>query len=380
MQSNNSSISTSSTKERISFGNHKSPFFTEVKKRVKQHFLEKGIESTGNYQLYLKASFFLVTYIVGYVFVTFAAPSVWLALGVCAYLGLCAAGIGFNLMHDGSHGSFSKSKWLNSVAAYSINLLGGDAMLWKNKHNIIHHTYTNIEGLDQDIAQLPVFRLNQHQKKYPFHKYQHIYCFPVYGLSSILWMFLLDYIKYFNRRIGNIKIPKITFQDHVFFWFTKVSYVILYIVVPSFYWGLPATLVGFFVYHFMLGLTISTIFQLAHVVEHTEFPDDHFETSKIEDEWAIHQMKTTANFATNNSFITWYVGGLNFQIEHHLFPKISHVHYPELRLILKEVCQEFGVPYIEYPDFSSALKSHLAYLQETALAQDVVTIQNLAAA
>ena len=82
-----------------------------------------------------------------------------------------------------------------------------------------------------------------------------------------------------------------------------------------------------------------------------------------EDEWAVHQLKTTANFATNNRVISWLVGGLNFQVEHHLFPRVSHVHYPEISKIIKNACQEFGVPYIEYPKMRMAVASHITHLK-----------------
>lgn len=356
------------TKERITFGNHKSPFFTELKKEVKTYFEQKGIESTGNFDLYSKAAFFTLTYIAGYIAVVFFAPSAWLSISICAYLGFAAAGLGFNVMHDGSHGSFSDKKWVNAIAAHFINILGGDAMLWKNKHNIIHHTFTNIEGFDQDIAQMPVLRLNTMQKKMWFHKYQHIYCYFVYGLSSILWMFLLDYIKYFSRKVGNIRIPKITLSEHLIFWATKISYITLNVIIPCMFWDIKYVLLGFFVYHFVLGLTISTVFQMAHVVENTEFPDTHISSNKINDEWAVHQMKTTANFATKSKFITWFVGGLNFQVEHHLFPKISHVHYPAINHIIKDLASKFNVPYNEYPTFASALASHTRHMKATAVA------------
>lgn len=355
-------------KERITFGNQKSPFFTELKKEVKKYFEDKGIESTGNFALYSKAIFLIATYVVAYATVVFFAPNGGIALLLCAYLGWAAAGLGFNVMHDGSHGSFSSKKWLNTLASHSINLLGGDAMLWRNKHNIIHHTFTNIEGYDQDIAQMPVLRLNRMQEKKWFHKYQHIYCYFVYGLSSILWMFLLDYIKYFKRKVGNIRIPKITFVEHLTFWLTKITYTTLYIIIPSFFWDIQYVLLGFFVYHFVLGLTISTVFQLAHVVEITHFPDTHFENQSIKDEWAVHQLKTTANFATDNRFITWFVGGLNYQIEHHLFPKVSHVHYPAIQNIVKSVAAKFKVPYHEYPTFWTAIESHTKHMKETAVA------------
>ncbi len=354
-----------SNSEKITFSNPKTVVFLELKKRIKDYFATTGIESSGNTALYVKALFFISTYLGGYSALMFLTIPGWVAVFICAYLGFTAAAIGFNLMHDGSHGSFSTKQWVNTLCAYSINFLGGDALLWKNKHNIIHHTFTNIEGHDQDIAMMPVLRSNTFQKKYALHNYQHIYSFVVYGLSSILWVFMLDYIKYFTGKVGNIKIAGMTTKDHLLFWLTKVSYIGLYLIVPSLVWGWGYTVIGFMVYHFFLGLTLSIVFQLAHVVEETEFTDKHFADNKIEDEWAIHQLKTTANFATENKFVGWFTGGLNFQVEHHLFPKISHVHYPAINKIVKQVCAEMNLPYHEFSTFGKAVKSHLKHLKAT---------------
>ncbi|MCR6640763.1 MAG: acyl-CoA desaturase [Sporocytophaga sp.] len=362
-------VETSKTvnKEKLSFSNISRPVLLELRKQTKEYFDKTGKVTTGNTQLFIKALIIVSVFFICYLTILLGAVSFGITLCLYAIMGFAAAALGFNLMHDGAHGSFSKKKWLNTLSAYSINLLGGDAVLWKNKHNMIHHTYTNIEGYDQDIAQMPVFRLNTLQKKSYLHKYQHIYSFFIYGLSSLLWVFLLDYQKYFSGKIGNLKISNFKTSDHIIFWFTKVGYLLAYLVVPAIFNGWVVTLTGFLVFHFVLGLVLSVVFQLAHVVENTEFSEPPAE-GKVEDEWAVHQLKTTSNFATNDPFVTWYTGGLNFQVEHHLFPNISHVHYPELNKIVKRVCLELNVPYNEYPTFSAALASHLNHLKETGRA------------
>ncbi|MDB5273789.1 MAG: acyl-CoA desaturase [Chitinophagaceae bacterium] len=358
--------SASDSHERIRFGNHKNPFFTSLKEKVALYFEKEELSRNGTTHLYLKASFFILTYFLAYGTLLLGHPPVWGALLLCVYLGLAAAAIGFNIMHDGSHGSFSDIQWINVIAAYSINILGGDAVLWKNKHNIIHHTYTNLEGHDQDIAQLPVLRLNSLQKKYYLHRFQHLYCFLVYGLSSLFWVFLLDFIKYFQGKVGNFKLTGMETKDHVIFWISKVTYFTFYLILPALVWGLGPALIGFFVFHFVLGTVLSTVFQLAHVVEEAEFSEEHLSSNRIADEWAVHQLKTTTNFCTSNDWMTWYVGGLNFQVVHHLFPKISHVHYPALNKMVKETCEEQQVIYHEFPSFMSALRSHMKHLKETA--------------
>jgi linoleoyl-CoA desaturase len=351
-------------KIKLNFNVQSCSFFPELKKRVKVHFEGKQLNRTGDFQIFFKGLFFITFYIGCFFLILSDSLSPLLSLFVYAIMGSTAAAIGFNLMHDGAHGSFSGKKWINTIAAYSINLLGGDAVLWKNKHNMIHHTYTNIEGYDQDIAQMPVLRLNEKQKKYYLHKYQHIYCFLVYGLSSVLWIFLLDYIKYFSGKVGNIRMSSFTRGDHFIFWMTKIFYLITYLVIPAYCIGWPLTVAGFFIYHFVLGLTLSIVFQLAHVVQITDFPEPA-EDGKMENGWAIHQLQTTANFATSNPLITWYTGGLNFQVEHHLFPNVCHTHYPEISKIVKQLCTEMNITYYEFPSFSNALLSHLSYLKET---------------
>jgi linoleoyl-CoA desaturase len=352
--------------ERVRFGNHKNPFFSALKHKVNAYFEEEHISRNGTVALYIKASFFLLTYFISYSVLMLASPPVWMALLLCLYMGLAAAAIGFNVMHDGAHGSFSDKTWVNVIAAYSINILGGDAVLWKNKHNIIHHTYTNLEGHDQDIAQLPVLRLNSMQKKYYLHRFQHWYCFVVYGFSSLLWVFVLDFVKYFQGKVGNFKITGMEMKDHIIFWTTKLIYFSFYLVLPAMVWGWGAALIGFLTFHFILGVVLSTVFQLAHVVEEAEFTATHLDSHRISDEWAIHQLKTTTNFCTSNDWMTWYVGGLNFQVVHHLFPKVSHVHYPALNKLIKETCEEQNVVYHEFPSFLSALCSHMNHLKETA--------------
>jgi linoleoyl-CoA desaturase len=278
-------------------------------------------------------------------------------------LGGLTAAIGFNVMHDGMHGSFSQHKWVNKLAGLSLNFLGGNNFMWKSKHNIIHHTYTNIDGVDDDIEARPFLRLCETQKHYTIHKYQHWYFWAAYSLLYMWWVFATDYKKYILRRIGPTPLTKMSVMDHVSFWSFKLIHAFLFVALPIYMVGFMTWLVGFLVFALFAGFVLSIVFQLAHTVEHTHFPQTNTETGKMEDEWALHQLKTTANFATRNRFLSWWVGGLNFQIEHHLFPRISHVHYPAISKIIRKACQDFGFPYIEYPRISLAVASHISHLK-----------------
>ncbi|MCG7858032.1 acyl-CoA desaturase [Flavihumibacter sediminis] len=346
------------------FSNSAQSFHAELKKRINNYFEERGKSTTGNMTLYTKAIILLIAFVFVYVHLVFFTPVIWLAVLECVALGGIVAAIGFNVMHDGAHGSFSKYKWINRLAALSLNILGGNHFMWNVKHNVIHHAYTNVDGIDDDINIQPWMRMSTTQKKYSFHKYQHLYFWLLYSLLYILWIFLLDYTKYFRSRIGSMPLKKMKVADHITFWSFKVVNLALYVGIPIYMVGFQTWLVGFLIFSTLAGFIISIVFQLAHTVEHTAFPMPDAETGRLEDEWAVHQLKTTANFATNNKVVNWLVGGLNFQVEHHLFPKISHVHYPAISKIIRNTCIEYGIPYIEYPKTRYAIASHVSFLKQ----------------
>lgn len=343
-------------------------FHIELKNRVHQYFEKEGISTTGNFNLYSKAIILHTILIAIYVHLVFYTPVVWLALLECALMGAAIASIGFNVMHDGAHGSFSRKTWVNKIAAFSLNMLGGSAFMWNVKHNIIHHAYTNVDGVDDDIDIKPWMRLSVTQEKAKMHQYQHYYFWALYSLLYLFWIFFSDYKKYFSKKIGDIPLKKMNTTDHIVFWISKIVSYTMLIVVPVIMLGFVPWLIGFAVLTLVGGFILSIVFQLAHTVEDAAFPIPDEQTHKLEDEWAIHQLKTTANFATNNKMVSWFVGGLNFQVEHHLFPKISHIHYPAISKIVKQTCADFGIGYIEYPKMRTAIVSHISYLKQVGRA------------
>lgn len=339
-------------------------FHAELKKRISNYFEEVGKSQTGDYPIFIKAVILMVIFLAIYIHLVFFTPNVFFQVLESILLGGVVAAIGFNVMHDGAHGSFSKYKWVNSFAAFSLNILGGNSFMWNMKHNVIHHAYTNVDGIDDDIDIQPWMRMSSTQKKYRLHKYQHIYFWFLYSLLYIFWIFVLDYQKYFKSKIGNMPLKKMKLSDHLVFWGFKIFHFFLFVGLPIYMVGFTSWLVSFLIFTLVAGLVLSLVFQLAHTVEHTAFPMPNEETNKLDDEWAVHQIKTTANFATHNKLVSWLVGGLNFQIEHHLFPKISHVHYPAISKIIRQACQEYGIDYIEYPRVRYAVASHVAFLKQ----------------
>lgn len=349
---------------KVTFNNKKSLFYNTLKAEVDKYFSGNNIKKTGNWKLYIKSLILIPTAIAIYIsLLTFTFPVI-IALLLCAVLGFVLASIGFNVMHDACHGSFSSRKWVNEVFGLSLNALGGNAFIWKFKHNIVHHTYTNIDGIDDDIAKSPIMRHCSTQKWVPAHRFQHIYVVLVYAISSIAWVALMDFNKYFKQKIFNTPMQKMSTKEHILFWISKALYALFYVALPIYFVGAGKWAIGYLFMEITLGLTLALVFQLAHVVEHVEFETAGIEPKLIENEWAAFQVKTTANFAPKNKVINWYVGGLNFQVEHHLFPRISHVHYPAISPIVQQVCEKFDLPYNTYPTMSESIASHFRMMKK----------------
>lgn len=340
------------------------PFYQELTKRVNAYFAQNNLSPKGNVRLYVKTGVLIGGFLAAYLGLIIAAPAFKIAWMLWLALGLLTAAIGFNIMHDGAHGSFSKHNWLNEMAGHTVNFLGASILMWKTKHNTVHHTFTNIEGVDDDIDAGNLLRMAPSQEHLPIHRFQHLYFSALYALLYIYWVVFTDYKKYFTGMVGNVPIPKLTAFQHVSFWGWKALHLGLFVGLPMWKLGFLPWLGGFLLMGMVAGLVLSLVFQLAHVVTEASFSQyTQGEQMETEEEWAIHQIKTTANFATKSTFLTWFLGGLNYQVEHHLFPRISHIHYPNLAKIVKETCAEFDVTYTEFKTFASALKSHVQHLR-----------------
>lgn len=289
------------------------------------------------------------------------ASSWYQVLPLAVSLGLALAGIGFAVQHDGGHGSFSTQGRLNRLAAGTLDLLGGSSYVWNHKHNVLHHTFTNIEGADDDIEFHPFFRFSPGQPRYWFHRFQFLYWIPLFMLLSTKWIFLDDYLALARGAVAGHPMRRPRGLELAIFWGGKLfclawAVVIPLLLVPPLYY-----LAGYAVVSGVLGLTLGTVFQLAHAVEEASFfPPSPGESTPLP--WAEHQLATTVDFARSNWLLTWYVGGLNHQVEHHLFPKVSHRHYRALGEIVREVCARHGVQPLEHKTMSRALWSNLRHM------------------
>ncbi|MBC8045222.1 MAG: acyl-CoA desaturase [Fimbriimonadaceae bacterium] len=362
-------------KGKIKFVNtDKSLFYETVKERIENYFIENNLSKHANTAMIVKSIILLAGYIVPFFIILIIHPSVFVCMLLWFFMGLNLAGIGMSVMHDANHGAYSANKNVNTWMGYTLNLLGGTVFNWKLQHNILHHTYTNIVDMDDDIDDKAVMRFSPHKKLKVFHRLQFVYAFFFYGLLTLYWTLGKDFVQYAkytangvnanSKKENRIILAKITL--------IKIIYFFIFLIVPVLFFQIPfwQVITGFLIMHFIGGVILTVVFQLAHTVEGTTHPLPT-EYGTIENCWAIHQMNTTVNFSTDNKWISWYVGGLNFQVEHHLFPKICHVHYPRIAHIVKNTATDFNIAYMENKTFMQALHSHVITLHRFGKLPDI---------
>lgn len=345
--------------------NDRSEFTSALRKNVNNYFKEKNISTKGNWRMALKSVIMLNLYLIPFILIIVLPMAGWMIFPLSIVMGIGMAGIGMSVMHDAAHGSSSDKKWLNSLLSKTIYLIGGSAFTWNIQHNVKHHTFTNISGHDEDIDTKAIIRLSPQAPLKKIHRFQYIYAFFFYTLMTIAKLSndfrqLADYNRTGYTQRQNAK-PK---QEQVKLIAFKLLYILLFLGLPllfsSFSWGL--VLLGFLVMHLTAGGIMSIIFQMAHVTEGADHPSLNAD-GNIENEWAIHELLTTVNFARNNRMLGWFVGGLNFQIEHHLFPQICHVHYRKISPIVEQTAKDFGLRYNLQPTFFKAVLSHAKMLK-----------------
>ncbi len=340
-------------------------FYSELKILVDKYFQNKQIAKTGNWRMFLKTGVVMLWLLFSYISLVFFHHSVVISLLLSFMLAQGFVLVGFNIQHDANHGSYSQSKKLNKLLGFTLDLIGGSSWVWQIKHNILHHTYTNLLELDSDINTNGLMRLSPKQVWQPWHRWQHFYALPIYSFMSLSWIFYGDMRRFFLNKINSYQLPKPKLTDIVIFFTSKLAYFGYMLVIPTFFHPFWQVLSVFICIHLILGMTLALVFQLAHIVEGNEFPEPN-QQNIIAKEWAIHEIETTANFAQQNKLATWYFGGLNYQIEHHLFTRICHIHYPEIQKFVQTTCEKFNLKYISYRTFTQALRAHFRLLKQLA--------------
>lgn len=348
-------------------------FQPTLRKRVNDYFKDNNISRNANSLMIFKTVVILLVYATTYALALSNILSPWALLGVVLLHGFATALIGLNIAHDAIHGAYSSSPKVNKFLGALFNVIGANDYNWSISHNMVHHTFTNIPDHDGDIDQVPVIRTNPNQDLWKMHRFQHVYIFFLYMLSSLSWVMMKDYVILSKDKVGGLTKPKTPTKEIIRLFGYKLVYYTLFLIIPILVINLPWYMIvlGFVLMHLVEGLTLALIFQVSHIIEGVSFlkPD---EKGVMENSWAAHQVLTSANYGMNSPTVVFLTGGLNFQIEHHLFPNICHIHYPNIAPIVKQTAEEFGLRYVEYKTFMDALRSHARTLKRFGTEKEYV--------
>lgn len=336
-----------------------SGFYMEVKRRVQQYFEDSGRSKRDNLSMYLKTAVILLWFCASYTLLIFVVTSWWQGVLASLSLALAIAGIGFSIQHDANHGAYSRFRPLNRLLGMSLDFLGGSSYIWYWKHNISHHTYTNLNGTDNDIDLQPWGRLSPEQERKPIHRFQHYYMWGLYAFMHPHWQ-VEDLSQIVRARIARHKIPRPRGWDLAQLITGKLGLAVWAFLIPLLVHPWWVVLIGYIGIASTVGLVLGVTFQMAHCVEKADFPAP----KELSAGWAEHQVQTTVNIGRGSRLLAWYIGGLNFQIEHHLFPRVCHIHYPRIAKIVQEVCVEFDLRYRAHSSLFSAIASHGRWLRQ----------------
>jgi len=349
-------------------------FSVELRKRVNAYFSDNHLERSGNAKMKLKTVSALLLYFGPFIAIILAGfESLAVLWALWIVMGVGKAFMGTSVMHDALHGAMSGKKPINRLFGFSSVALGADARMWKIQHNVLHHTYTNVENGDEDIEVKYLLRFSPNQPLYWYHKYQHLYAVFFYAVSTFFWATGKDFMKLAQYKKKGFVTSKGEYNGRLAkIIFGKILYFSVFLVLPLLLVNIPAwlTILMFLTMHTVAGVALSITFQLAHVVPSSEFVVA--EGEEIKQNWSVHQLLTTCNFAPKSKIVGWFTGGLNFQIEHHLFPNICHIHYPKLSKIVQETAAEFNIPYHMQDTLLAAVKSHFKMLKDLGRIDPVV--------
>lgn len=338
-------------------------FQGELRRRVDRYFAETGQRPRDCWRMYLKSAIILTWFAASYALLVFVAQQWWQAIPLAVLFALAAAAVTFNIQHDGAHHAYSRRSWVNRLAGLTMDLVGASSYLWRWRHNVYHHTCTNVAGHDADLDVGGLARLAPDQPRRWWHRWQQFYMFPLYGLMAVRWHLLGDFTEAITGRIGPHRIPRPRGRDLAVFIGGKALSLTLVLGIPLLFHPVWVVALFYLLVTGIMGVLLAVVFQLAHCVGEADFPSPATESPRIDRPWAEHQVETTVDFARGSRVLCWLLGGLNFQVEHHLFPRICHVHYPAISGIVEQTCREYGVRYTAHRTLWAGVLSHFRWLR-----------------
>jgi len=349
-------------RSRFSFDNG-GDFAVETRREVERYLADAGVDAHGRRRLHAKSFVAFGLAATSWLVLMLASPGIAVGLLCLAGLAVGTLLVAFCVMHDANHGAYFRTRRMNHLAGWTADVaLGISSYAWRVKHNVAHHTYTNVDGYDADITQTPLARLMPVQAPRPWYRFQHLYIWPLYSLMVLRWQTIGDLAALRRGEIGHSRVKLPRGWDLAGLLVGKALFLGWAVIVPLLVYPWWVVLAGYAGYSMIMGVVTAVTFQLAHCVEEADFvaPEELAEERRA---WAVHEVETTVDFCPRNRLVTWALGGLNFQIEHHLFPRVPHTHYPRIAEIVRRNCARHGVRYACHPTLGAALGSHYRHLR-----------------
>jgi linoleoyl-CoA desaturase len=350
-----------------------SGFLVEVRRRVRAYFQNTGKRERDCPRMYLKTATILVGWAAIYTLLVFVVQTCWLAVPLAVMFALSMAMIGMCIQHDGNHRAYSDRPWVNKLMATMLDMIGASSFLWRFQHVVVHHTSPNVNGHDIDIDVGAVARIAPGQKRRWVHRWQHMYLWALYGLTAMRWQLFADFRDLWKGRMSVHQLPRPRWADIAVFFGGKLFSFALLLGIPMLFHSWWVVLLFYALICAVAGVVLSVTFQLAHCVEAADFPEPEAGSNRMARSWAVHQVETTVDFSRRSRLAAWFFGGLNFQIEHHLFPRICHIHYRAIAPIVERTCREFGIRYAIHKNLWSGLASHFRWLRRMGQPEAALT-------
>lgn len=343
-------------------------FRRDLDARVDAYFEQTHLQRRDLPAMYWKSAVIFAWFGSTWALMVFAGFPWYINVLLAVAHGLAVSTIGMSVMHDANHSGYSRHPWVNRFFGHSLDILGCSSYVWKMKHNTIHHTWTNVVGFDDDLEVGALARMAPQQPRYPWHRAQHWYIWGLYALLLPKWYLIDDWYNLANARVGRTHMPAPPPSEMAALVGGKVIFAAWSLVIPMIFHPVLPVLGLWMIASCTLGVVLATTFQLAHCVEDVEF--SAFD-EPLKRDWAEHQLATTVDFAMENPLVTWLTGGLNFQVVHHLYPKVCHLHYPAIARLVSQTAAEHKLKYREHPKLTGAIAAHYRWMR--GLGQPVAT-------
>lgn len=329
--------------------------------RLNHYFEVNRLSKKGNWEMTLKVTFALAWWIGSY-FLLYAADWTYPQFfGLYLLQGLGQIFMFLNIAHDANHNSISNNRFINKTLSYVLDACGISSYMWRVMHNKGHHSVMNVYGEDEGIFAHGIFRFSPDAPWRKSHRFQHIYVFFMYAITTLDFIFVKDFEYLFfknNKHVENVKYP---LSEWIIIIGSKIIYLTYMIAFPVLILGFSVgqVVLAFLITHFIMGLVAAWIIQVAHLLDINEFPH-----ARHDHDFVDHIFATTTDYATRSRIANFICGGLNHHVVHHIFPQVAHTHYPKLTKIVRETAAEFGVDYRENVYMYQAMAHHVKLLKQ----------------